>query len=176
MESSAIGGASDTRFFNACCSLGSVDSRITTTGKVIALFGLLGIGVGLASFIDINEMTTAGSNGEQNMGEAFAAAIVILQSVGFLYFIGPAMATITAILSSRTETRLYSALTNGVGSFIGYYVMFLLAFLIMQVAFPEGSGDETTSTDLSRNLVLMVKIGIPTGLIGAAAGFLSVTD
>jgi hypothetical protein len=103
-----------------------VDSRITTTGTVIALFGLLGIGVGLASFIVINQMTTAGSNGEQNMGEAFAAAIVILQSVGFLYFIGPAMATITALLSSRSETRLYSALTNGVGSFVG-----LLAFLIL---------------------------------------------
>ena len=72
------------------------------------------------------------------MGEAFAAAIVILHSVGFLYFIGPAMATITA--------------------------------------FPEGSGDETTSTNLSRNLVLMVKVGIPTGFIGAAAGFLSGTD
>lgn len=153
-----------------------MDSRVLTTAKVIGLFALLGVGIGLANFLVIDGLTTSQSaNGDQNVGEAFVAGFIIIAAVTFLYFIGPAIAIATSLLTGRRESRRNSALTNGVGSLIGYYLMFILAFIIMSLAFPENGGTNGSPTSLGDSM-MHFKVGIPTALVGAAAGAVTATD
>lgn len=157
-----------------------MDSRLKNIGKVIGIFAVLGLGLGLAGFIVLDQMVPKSNGQEQSLGQALVSGLLILEAIAVMYFLGPAMAVVSGIYSGRQDDApINSALAGGVGSFIGFYVMFILAFLIMSLAFPEtngGGGGGDSATNLGNNLVQMILVGIPTGVVGAITGVLTSGD
>lgn len=70
--------------------------------------------------------------------------------------------------------RVESAVAGGVGSFIGFYVMVVLAILIMSMAFDATGGSGGSSTEnafkLSDAAGTLFKAGLPTAIVGAFGG------
>lgn len=155
-----------------------MDSRIEITGKVIGLFAVLGIGLGLAGYIVLDQLVPGSDGQGQMFGQALISGLLVLEAVAVMYFLGPAMAVVSGIYSGRQDdTPANTALTGGVGSFVGFYVMFVLAFLIMSLAFPETNGGGGSGpTDLGNNIVEMILVGIPTGFVGAISGLITSGD
>lgn len=153
---------------------GCMDSRARTVGKVVAIFVILGVGLGTAGFIVLDQFAPSGDG----VGAALVQGLLVLQAVVFIYLLGPAMGVVSGLYTGRQESDpVDSATTGGAAAFAGFYLMFLLAFLVMSLAFPETSGDGGSgSTDLGNNLVQMVLVGIPTGGVGALTGYLTNGD
>lgn len=145
-------------------------------GKVAGLFVILGIGLGLAGYVGLDQFVPEPS-GENDFGAAFIGALLMFQAIFFMYFIGPAMAVVTGIYTGRhSNERNNSAIAGGAGAFVGFYVMFIIAFLIMSLAFPEtggGDGGGGGGTSLGDTINQMIIMGIPTGLVGAITGYLT---
>lgn len=151
---------------------------IKETGKVIAVFGVLGVGVGLAAFVMLSSMNLGGSQtGAQSFGAQFAVAMVSLFAVGVLYFLGPVMGVMSGLFSSRySEDRRRNTISAGLGSFLGFYLMFLIGIIILSFGLPSvggGGGETTGGVSVTQNLVQMILVGIPTGAVGAVSGYLS---
>lgn len=146
------------------------------TGKVVGLFVVLGVGLGLSGYVGMDHFIPDAQNGE-DFGAALIGGLLMMQAIVFMYLIGPAMAVVTGIFTGRHSVdRKSSAISGGAGAFVGFYVMFIVAFLIMSLAFPEtsgngGGGGGDSAINLADTLTQMILIGFPTGLAGAITGY-----
>lgn len=147
---------------------------IIETGKVVGLFVILGIGLGLAGYVGLDQFMPQ-QTGEQDFGGALIGALLIFQSITFMYFIGPVMAVTSGIFTGKQPgSKVVSAISGGAGSFVGYYLMFIIAFLIMTMALPEtggGGGGGDGGVQLGDSLVQAGVIGLPTGIVGGITGY-----
>ncbi|WP_049972805.1 hypothetical protein [Haladaptatus cibarius] len=158
--------------------------RTSNTGKniglIIAVFGVVGIGIGLTGFISVGWMQGTFTNPEQgeianSFGQLFVG-LILLQSIILAFFTGPTIATVTGLISGlSTADGKQAAVVNGVGSFVGFYVMVVVAVVVMSLAYDGGSssgGSSESLFDLGNTLTTALKVGIPTGAVGVIAGYL----
>lgn len=147
----------------------------------IAVFGLVGLGLGLTGYIGMSFaqdtfVDPTASELEQGFGELFVA-IVFFQSMIVTLFAGPIVAGVTGLISGVTlHDRVSSAIVGGVGAFIGFYVMVITAIFIMSLGLSSNSGDGGSSADqgmqLSQMLSPVIKAALPTTVVGLGSGLL----
>lgn len=146
----------------------------------MGLFVAVGVGLGLSGYISISTMNQmfveeAGSEFGAQLGQTFVA-LVALQSAFVVFFLGSVVASISATsISAEAESIKESVLANGVASFIGFYLMVGVALVIMLAAL--GSGDPSggggggqPAVQIGDVIGPIVQVGIPTALVGTAAG------
>lgn len=170
-----------TQNYNNSYTSTSIDNPVKiakTTGITIAVFAVLGVGIGLTGFFPmeyiVNQFSsTDGGQIAQAIGQLLIG-VVFLQSVLMSMFLGPTVAGLTGLLSSLSlNSRGSAIIAGGVGGFIGFYLMVIIAVVIMSAALPAGDGGGTSgqqATDLSQLLGPILKSGFPSGLVGAATG------
>jgi len=153
-------------------------------GLVVALFVVMGIGLGLSGYIAVDyaesSFTSDDPQRESGMQQGIASlfvALILFQSVIVAFFAGPLVASTVGITSGVVTPDVRDgALVGGVGSFVGFYPMVLLAVLIMVFAVDTGSSgggsSGGSSFDIAGAIVPMLFAGVPAGLVGAGAGAL----
>lgn len=149
-------------------------------GLTIGMFAVIGVGLGLSGYISMGavERLLVGDGG-QEIG-AFAQtfiALIALQSTFVVFLLGSVVATITGSrIAAEASSMKEAMVANGVASFVGFYLMTGIALVIMLAALGsgDGSGGGGGGGDLGINIGdvarPIIQIGIPTGLVGTAAG------
>lgn len=148
-------------------------------GFTVGVFAIVGVGIGLTGFFPLEYVvgefsTTEGGQFAQAIGQLFIG-VVFLQSIMMAMFTGPTVGGLTGLVSAfALEDRASSVVVGGLGGFVGFYVMVLIAVIVMSMAMPSGGdGGQATmgqATDLSRVLSPILKSGLPTGIVGALTG------
>lgn len=158
-------------------------TNVKNIALVVALFAVVGVGLGLTGYISIdaaNQQFVDNAEGEfmQGIGQLFVG-VLVFQSGIMTFFLGSVVASVGAVsIASVTESRMESVITNGAASFVGFYVMVVLTLVIMLAAFSsgDGSGGGTTSDggqsigDFGRFAKPLVIAGLPTTLVGLVSG------
>lgn len=146
----------------------------------VAYFAVTGLGLGLTGYLILDRLMSAlmGSSGESAqvggslMGGIYGAMFAIIALVVFL-LVGPVLA---AVVSSRLSGALelqgsdmYAV--SGVGSYLGYVVMVIVAAMLLSMGIPSGgSGAESggsISADIGSLVVPVLIFGIPSAIVGA---------
>lgn len=146
----------------------------------VAYFAVTGVGLGLTGYLILDQLLSAmtGSSGESAqvggslMGGMFTMIFIVIALIVVL-LLGPVLA---AVVSSRLSGALdlngsdmYAV--SGVGSYLGYVAMVILAATLMSMGFPSGgSGVESggsASPDIGSLIVPILIFGIPSGIVGA---------
>lgn len=149
-------------------------------GLAIGLFAVVGIGLGLSGYISINAVRDFFMNAETGevgpLAQTFVA-LVALQTTFVVFLLGSIVSTVTGSrIAAEASSTKEAMLANGAASFVGFYVMVALALVIMFAA--VGSGDASGggggggggNVDLGQFVSPILQVGIPTGLVGVAAG------
>lgn len=152
---------------------------IKTVGLIIAVFAIVGVGLGLTGYLSLSWMQgtfTSSGQGEfaNAIGQMFVA-VIMLQSVILTFFTGPTVATITGLVGGAvTSSRKRAAAINGAGTFVGFYVMVVIAVFVMTQAYSSGgsSGSSESTFQMGRALGTALQAGIPTAAVGVVAGYL----
>jgi hypothetical protein len=148
-------------------------------GLAISLFAVVGVGLGLSGYISMGavEQLLLGDSGQE--AGAFAqsfVALIALQATFVVFLLGSIVATVTGSrIAAETSSFKEAMLANGIASFVGFYVMVAIALVIMLAAL--GSGDASgggggggSPVNIGDVAGPILQIGIPTGLVGTAAG------
>ncbi|WP_049897606.1 hypothetical protein [Halorubrum distributum] len=148
-------------------------------GLAIGLFAVVGVGLGLSGYISINAVKQFFMNAETGevgpLAQTFVA-LVALQTTFVVFLLGSIVSTVTGSrIAAEASSTKEAMIANGAASFVGFYVMVGLALVIMFTA--VGSGDASGgggggggNVDLGRFVSPILQVGIPTGLVGVAAG------
>lgn len=146
----------------------------------IGLFAVVGVGLGLSGYVSINAATQTLADGNlQNAGPIVQTFVVLiaLQSAFVVFLLGSVVATVTGSRIADEASSIKEAmLANGVASFVGFYLMVGIALLIMFSALSTGDatggGGQSGTGDININQFIrpILQVGIPTGLVGTAAG------
>ena len=142
-----------------------------TAGWIVATFAALGVAIGLAGYVSVSfghEVFVAGARGAtaERFGPLFLA-LVFFQNVSVAFFVGLLASFATGLVfGSQLYDRRDAVLATGGGGLVGFYLMVVLAFSIMSMgmATPRGFG-------LGDVLVPVLLAGIPSGIVGAVAGY-----
>lgn len=153
---------------------------IKTIGLIVAVFAAVGVGLGLTGYLSLSWMQgTLTSSGQGEFANAIGqmlVGVILLQSVILTFFTGPTVATITGLVGGAvTASRKRAAAINGAGTFVGFYVMVVVAVFVMTQAYGGGgsSGGSSESTfQMGKALGTAMKAGIPTAAVGVVAGYL----
>ena len=146
-------------------------------GLVIAVFGIVGFGLGLTGYIGVDWIqgvfTTEGS---ENVFGGLLVGLILLQSVLVTFLNGPTVAALTGLVTGTiTKSQKRAAAINGAGTFVGFYIMVAVAIVVMTMAFDGGSGSGGSSGsafNMGQAMTAAAKAGIPTAAVGVAAGYL----
>lgn len=146
-------------------------------GLVIGALTIIGVGLGVTGYLTMGMVQDAFTTDGQTSGFAQAfVALAFLQSAITVFFIGPVAGGLAGFASSiRHSDAERGTLVGGLGSFIGFYPMIVLAIYIMALAFDGGAstGDGGGGGfDILGNITTILVAGVPTGLVGAATGYL----
>lgn|GEM_PF-3621317 len=148
-------------------------------GLAIGLFAVVGVGLGLSGYISINAATQTLADGNLQDAGGFVQTFVFLialQSAFVVFLLGSVVATVTGSRIADEASSLKEAMVaNGAASFVGFYVMVGIALVIMLAAIGSGGGSGGGGTggggiDMQQFISPVIQIGIPTGLVGTAAG------
>lgn len=138
--------------------------QLGTAGRIIGFFVIVGIGLGLAGFFAID---STGSVSGQSLAQGF----LFLAIGGAIYTTGPTLGAIIGLLTGlQGSDRKETAAVSGVSTFVGFYLFAALALIIMAMAISEGGGSDGGGGNV--DWVLLLKIGIPTGLVGGLTALL----
>lgn len=157
-------------------------SDFRTFGLIIAIFAAIGVGLGLTGFVTMEfaqQQFGAGPDSSEfarSLSQLFVGIIFFMSAV-VTFFAGPISAGIGGVTSGvRVQGRNKGALLGGAGSFIGFYVMVILALGIMSMALGGGGGgtgnasNPSQSIDIGKNIGTLLKASLPTGITGVLAG------
>lgn len=148
-------------------------------GLAIGLFAVVGVGLGLSGYISINAVEQFFTNADTGEVGAFAQtfiALVALQTTFVVFLLGSIVSTVTGSrIAAEASSMKEAMIANGAASFVGFYLMVGIALVIMFAAI--GSGDASGgggggggNVDLGQFVSPILQVGIPTGLVGVAAG------
>lgn len=166
-------------------------ARLIAMGLIVGTFTVIGVGLGLTGYFAISTLT-GGSGGGQaaSMVSAVIGALLIFVGAIVVLFLGPIAAGVSGLTAGLVVPDMKEgALVGGVGSFVGFYPMVILAVVIMMMALGGGGGGaastagggETATTmsgggdsvfELTQFLGAALIAGVPTGVVGAATGAL----
>lgn len=155
-----------------------LDRRVgVNIGLVIGALTVIGVGLGVTGYLTMGMVQEAFSTEGQTSGFAQAfVALAFIQSMITVFFIGPVAGGLAGFASSiRHSDAGRGLLVGGLGSFIGFYPMIILAIYIMAFAFDGGTstgGGGGGGSSVFNNFSTILIAGVPTGLVGAATGYL----
>lgn len=130
-------------------------------GTVLGVFVLLGVGLAAVGYALVTELDPG--NG---VGSDLAGAFLVLVASVVMFYVGPALAAVAGLVGGvHNGDAASSAVAGGLGSFVGFYLMFALAFAGLSVGLTGGA-----DASLGDNAVLLVAVGVATGVVGAACG------
>lgn len=143
-----------------------------TVGWIVAIFAVLGVALGLAGYVSVSWgydvfVTSARGATAERFGPIFVA-LVFFQNVSVAFFVGLLGSLLAGLtFGSRFYDGRIAVLATGVGGLVGFYAMVALAFVVMSMGMqvPRGVG-------LDDALVPFLLAGIPSGIVGALAGYL----
>ncbi|MFC7166209.1 hypothetical protein [Halospeciosus flavus] len=146
--------------------------RWRTAGLVVAVFAVVGVGLGLTGLVGLSWVKSRVGGGAFGMGQV-VTTLAFLQSAVVTLLIGPTVGGIVGAILGRDATpggARDGAFAAGVGSFFGFYVLAGLALFLMSLAL--GGGDGGGGANLGDLVVPVVQAGVPTALVGAGAALL----
>lgn len=152
-------------------------------GITLGVFAAIGIGLGLSGMVLLDAAQQQFVNpdaGEfaQSIGQ-LVVFLLLFQGVMITFFTGPVAAAVTGLSVSREAESLKELLiTSGVGSFVGFLLMAVLAAGIMLSTFETGGTGGTGGSGGGGNLELgqfvgeIILISLPTTVVGVVSGWL----
>lgn len=159
-----------------------IRDNITEIGLVVALFAIVGVGLGLTGYVSLdaaNQQFVEGTEGEfaRGLGQLFVALLAFQSSV-VTFFLGSVVASVGAVgLSGRAASWRESAVVNGMGSFVGFYVMVGIALVLMLAALETGGrgggSGGSGSVEIGQFIIPVLIAGLPTAFVGFGTGALA---
>ena len=144
-----------------------------TVGWIVATFAALGIAIGLAGYVSVSwghEVFVVAAQGRGGTAERFGSifvSVIFFQNVSVAFFVGLLASFATGLVfGSRMYDRTNAVLATGAGGLVGFYLMIVLAFLVMSMGMATPRG-----FDLGDALLPFLLAGIPSGIVGAVAGY-----
>lgn len=154
-------------------------SPIRSIGVIVGVFAAIGIGLGLTGYISLGWVESTFTSADQSeMANSFGqmfVAIVFFQSVIVTFFTGPTVAALSGLVTGISQaSRTRAAGISGVGAFVGFYIMVVLAIVVMSLAYGSGGGGSggSGSIDLINAFTIAAQAGIPTAAVGVVAGYI----
>lgn len=166
--------------------------------NTIGLFAVVGVGLGLSGYIALDFMQATFVEGTEKgsfirgIGQMLVG-LAALQTSFVTFLLGSVVATATGLSSAKSYVSARkAAVFNGIASTIGFPLMVGIAIVIMLLALSGGGGEAaaggtptTTPTasggqggssildqfDMGNIATKLLTLCIPTGLVGAAAGY-----
>lgn len=146
-------------------------------GIVAGILAVLGLGVGVTGFLamgfakSVAADTAAGAIGAGGL----VATVVYLAGVVVVLLLGPVSAGLASLVAGRREDDARTAAVVGAtGSFVGFYLMVVLAVVVLGLAKPDsGSGG---GVNLFAHLGTVVLAGITTGIVGGVTPLVDARD
>lgn len=157
-------------------------SLLRQIGLGIALFALVGVGLGLSGYISLTAAIETLAGGDlQSAGGIVQSFILVvgLQSAFVVFLLGSVVAAITGSrIADEANSLKIAVLSNGLASFVGFYIMVAIALVIMFYALSTGdataggggTGGGTGEINIQQFARPILQIGLPTGLVGTGAG------
>lgn len=154
-------------------------SPVRSIGVIVGVFAAIGVGLGLTGYISLSWVESVFTSADQSeMANSFGqmfVGLVFLQSVIITFFTGPTVAALSGLVTGISQaSRTRAAGISGVGAFVGFYVMVVLAIVVMSLAYSsggDGSGG-SSSVDMMNALTTAIQAGIPTAAVGVIAGYI----
>lgn len=145
---------------------GDVDGllRRRPLGVIVAVFAILGVGIGLTGYLMIGAL--GGGGGSQLFSGLFALVVIL-----FAALVGPvvAVAVTLHVDESLGDTVGPASVTAAVGNFVGFLVMGLLVVLILSLRLSGGDGGGGGgSLDVGSYVGTLVKAGFPSLFVAVA--------
>jgi hypothetical protein len=124
--------------------------------KVLGIFTIVGIGFGAAGAMVVAS-ADSGSFGD------IAAGFVSLQSIIFLFLASPMVAAVAGLYSMYSfESSTDAIQASGAGSFVGFYLMFLGAFIMLSI-----TGFGPSPSFISENILKIGLSSLPSAAVGS---------
>lgn len=155
--------------------MASTNSQLKNVGVVVVVFAVVGAGIGLTGYFGVSGLGSVmqtGGQGGGGFGQLFVALFGFV-AVLIAFLLGPVVAAIAGLLAGLAfRERQAGAVVGGAGSFVGFYVMAVVAIGAISAAFPGASGG--VSLDVGDQLTTILKAGVPSGVVGAVSGVVGV--
>lgn len=137
-------------------------------GVVVAVFGLVGFGLGFSGLLTILSIKGQFSGGaESSVGQLFVG-VVFLQNVYTTFLLGSVVAAFTGLVVGYTADDQFSAaIGGGVGSAIGFYVMAVITLVLMLLALGGAGGQ----SDIGGLVLPFLGAGIPAAIVGLTTAY-----
>ena len=134
-------------------------------GVILAVFAILGVGIGLTGYLMIGAL--GGGGGSQLFSGLFALVVIL-----FAALVGPvvAVAVTLHVDESLGDALGPASLTAAVGNFVGFLVMGLLVVILLSIRLSGGGGggEGGGSLDVGSYVGTLVKAGFPSLLVAVA--------
>jgi hypothetical protein len=129
--------------------------------KVFGIFAVIGIGLGASGALVISAVGGGDDTG-------FAEGIATLQAIGLFFYLAPIVAAIAGVYCLYVfESKKDGIKVAASGSFIGFYIMFFAAFLIMSLGISGGGGGGGSDFSfISDNIVQIGLLSLPSTIVG----------
>jgi hypothetical protein len=144
-----------------------------TVGWIVATFAALGVALGLAGYVSVSwgyEVFVLAAQGQGGVAERFGpifVSLVFFQNVSVAFFVGLVASLLAGLtFGSQFYDGRTAVLATGAGGLVGFYVMVVLAFLLMSMGMQTARG-----FGLGDALVPFLLAGVPSGIVGAVAGY-----
>lgn len=140
-----------------------------SVGAVVAVFGLVGFGLGFSGFLTILSIKGQLSGGaESAVGQLFVG-VVFLQNVYTTFLLGSIVAAFTGlVVGYASDDQISAAIGGGIGSGVGFYVMAIITLVLLLLAM-GGSGGE--GSDIGGLVLPFFGAGIPAAIVGLATAY-----
>lgn len=141
-------------------------------GLIVGVFAVLGIALGASGYLAMEWareqfVVAAGGTTPGRFGPVFVA-LVALQTTASQFLVGTAVAGVVgAMAGSRFAVPRTAGLVAAAGSVTGFYLMGLIAVLVLSLVGGPGTGQVY---DVGQALGPLALGGIPAGLAGGAGG------
>ncbi len=144
---------------------------------VIGLFAVIGVGFGLTGIVVIRLIAGSG----EGIGAQILTAVFLVSLLVVLLLSGSIIGAVSGlrIADRLDETARTVYLTSFVGTAVGYFVMVIVAAVLIGLVV-GGGGDGAAASSGSGNLfgildlvIPLVVLAIPVGLTGVGASFLA---
>lgn len=149
--------------------------RVSTAVATVAVFLLIGLTVGVAGAISMvwaqGQFLAPGADQRtQVLGQLFVS-VIHFQSTVVLFLLGPVLAAVLGLgLGSRIGSSTTAGLVSGGSALLGFYLMTVVAILLMGLALSPAGSRQTYS--LGQAVGPVVVAGIAAGAAGGIAGAL----
>lgn len=144
-----------------------------TSAAVVGVFAMVGIGLGISGFLTISTVKSQFADGGENLFGSLAVALIFLQNIYTTFLLGSLVAATGGMLAGITGSdRVSATVGGGIGTFVGFYVMAILAFVLMLLSLGGDAGGGDVG-GLGNFIVPLLGAGVPATVVGTSTTYLT---